>query len=391
MRQSDQSLYSFPFFLLCISFVLFGASFNMIIPELPAYLTSLGGGDFKGMIIALFTLTAGISRPFSGKLADTIGRVPVMAFGALVCIICSLLYPLLATISGFFILRLFHGFSTGFTPTAITAYAADLVAENRRGEAMGIVGISINLGSSIGPPVGSYLATTHSLDLMFYASSGLAFLSMLLVSQMQETLTNKQNFHPKLLKLKRGDIFDHKSIVPAIICGLLYLGFGAIVTITPDQCVYLGMHNKGAFFTSFTLCSILSRLVAGRLSDKYGRVVVIRISAVLLVVGYILFGVSDSPLWLLSASGMVGFSLGVGIPALFAWTIDRSEAASRGKAMATIYIGLEVAIGSGALLGAAIYDNYHGNFSTTFNIIAFFPLIALFFLWKEKDELATLD
>ena len=52
----------------------------MIIPELPAFLTSLGGEDYKGLIIALFTLTAGISRPFSGKLADTIGRVPIILF-----------------------------------------------------------------------------------------------------------------------------------------------------------------------------------------------------------------------------------------------------------------------------------------------------------------------
>ena len=59
----------------------------MIIPELPSYLSSLGGEDYKGFIIALFTLTAGISRPFSGKLADTIGRIPVIIVGAVVCII----------------------------------------------------------------------------------------------------------------------------------------------------------------------------------------------------------------------------------------------------------------------------------------------------------------
>ena len=152
----------------------------MIIPELPAYLTSLGGADYKGLIIALFTLTAGISRPFSGKLADTIGRVPIIIFGAVVCIICSLIYPVLTTLSGFFLLRLLHGFSTGFTPTAITAYVADIVSEKRRGEAMGIVGISINLGSSIGPSVGSYLAAYHSLELMFYTSSGVALLLSLI-------------------------------------------------------------------------------------------------------------------------------------------------------------------------------------------------------------------
>ncbi len=385
MQKKDQPLYTRSFLLLCISFALFGASFNMIIPELPAYLTSLGGAEYKGLIIALFTLTAGISRPFSGKLADTIGRVPIIVFGAIVCIICSLIYPILTTVSGFLFLRLLHGFSTGFTPTAITAYVADIVSEKRRGEAMGIMGISINLGSSIGPFVGSYIAASESLNLMFYTSSSIALLSMFLLLNLKETLKNKQAFHPRLLVLKRNEIFDKGSIIPAVVCGFIYLGFGAIITITPDQSVHLGMVNKGAFFTSFTLCSILSRLVAGRLSDIYGRVVAIRISAVMLAFAFVLLGMSASPTWLLASSGLVGFSLGVGIPALFAWTIDRSEVQNRGKAMATLYIGLEVAIGSGALLGAAIYDNNFANFSTTFNVIAIFPLIALLFLWKEKD------
>ena len=78
-----QKLYTPQFILLCFSYFFFAASFTMIIPELPAYLTSLGGEDYKGLIIGLFTLTAGISRPFSGKLTDTIGRVPVMIIGTL--------------------------------------------------------------------------------------------------------------------------------------------------------------------------------------------------------------------------------------------------------------------------------------------------------------------
>ena len=96
---------------------MFFMSFNMIIPELPDYLTSLGGEDYKGLFISLFTLAAGLSRPFSGKIADRVGRIPVMIFGSVVCIVCGLLYPVLTSIAGFLFLRFFHGFSTGFKPT----------------------------------------------------------------------------------------------------------------------------------------------------------------------------------------------------------------------------------------------------------------------------------
>ena len=71
-------LYTTPFLLLCLSHALFAGSFNMMIPELPNYLRSMGGAQYIGLIIALFTVTAGASRPFSGKLTDTIGRLPVI-------------------------------------------------------------------------------------------------------------------------------------------------------------------------------------------------------------------------------------------------------------------------------------------------------------------------
>ena len=53
MQHVSQSIYRSPFLLLCLS-LLFSASFNMLIPELPAYLSSLGGGEYKGLIIALY-------------------------------------------------------------------------------------------------------------------------------------------------------------------------------------------------------------------------------------------------------------------------------------------------------------------------------------------------
>src|SRR5262245_5511655 len=114
---TNVKIYTTQFWMVCVSAFLFFASFNMLIPELPAFLTKLGGAEYKGFIISLFTMTALASRPFSGKLADRIGRIPVMIFGSAVCLVCSLIYPVLSTVTGFFILRVVHGFSTGFTPT----------------------------------------------------------------------------------------------------------------------------------------------------------------------------------------------------------------------------------------------------------------------------------
>src|SRR6218665_2664021 len=108
MLTATKSFYSRQFVMLCLSSLFFASSFTMIIPELPAYLSSLGGAQYKGLIVSLFTLTAAVSRPFSGKFTDRLGRVPMMTVGSAVCLICAFLYPIFSSVFGFFFLRLMH-------------------------------------------------------------------------------------------------------------------------------------------------------------------------------------------------------------------------------------------------------------------------------------------
>jgi len=281
----------------------------MIIPELPAYLTSLGGADYKGLIISLFTLTAALSRPFSGKLTDTIGRRPVLIIGTLVCVICSLIYPFVSSVFAFLMLRLAHGFSTGFKPTANIAYVADIVPEHRRGEAMGVMGMAMNLGSSVASPMGSHISNIYSMDIMFYISSACALVSILILITMKETLVHPQPYSNKRLRMKWSDVFDDTAIAPAIITGLTYFTFGGLLTIVPDYTVHLGMTNKGLYMTTFMAMIVASRFIGGKLSDIYGRTIMIKFGAGLIIIGSILFGYSWSSTTLLLFSGVLGLSL----------------------------------------------------------------------------------
>jgi len=61
----------------------------------------------------------------------------------------------------------------------------------------------------------------------------------------------------------------------------------------------------------------------------------------------------------------------------------------RGRAMATVYIALEVGIGSGALLSAWLYGNDAANFPMAFFTSAAITLLAgvyLQFIYKEPEE-----
>jgi len=360
----------------------------MIIPELPDFLTSLGGEDYKGFIIALFTLSAGLSRPFSGKLTDTIGRVPVMVIGTIVCVVCSLMYPILTSVGGFLLLRFFHGFSTGFKPTAAVVFAADIIPSHRRGEGMGILGVSMNLGASMFPPIGSYLAMEYSMDFMFYFSSIIALVSIAMLYGLKETLENQQRFQWSTLKISKDEIIEPKAIPPAIVAIFIYFTFGVLLTITPDLAAHVGMKNKGLLFTSFTIFSILSRLVAGRVSDRMGRVVVIKFAVIAIALALVFHMWVVNPTTLLIAAGLLGFSIGIASPAVFAWAIDLSPENHLGRSMATVYIALEIGIGGGALLSAWIYDNDATNFPKAFLVAGLIVLLAgvyLQFLYRKKE------
>ncbi|TPG72303.1 MFS transporter [Hymenobacter nivis] len=357
--------YTAGFWLMCLSSFLFFASFNLLLPELPDHLTRLGGGQYKGFIIALFTLTAGLSRPFSGKLADTVGRIPVMVFGSLVCFICGFFYPFALTVTGFLGLRLLHGFSTGFKPTGTAAFIADIVPVARRGEAMGLLGVTGSLGMAAGPAFGSWVAEHYSLNTMFYCSSALALLSLLVQGTLTETLpqAQRQRFSFSLLKLNWSEVLEPQVFAPALTTLLCMFPYGAVLTVIPDQSRLLGLAGptKGLFYICFTLASLAVRLVAGKSSDTYGRVAVLRWSAGILAGGVALLVWAPSvPVFL---AGAVVFGLGTGLnsPTLYAWTIDLSHPERRGRGVATMYIALETGIGVGALLAGWVFDNQPGR------------------------------
>lgn len=384
-------IYNLQFGLVCLSSLLFSASFNMLIPELPSYLSSMGGAEYKGLIIALFTLTAGISRPFSGKLTDTLGRVPVMAIGSIVCFVCGFLYPVLGTVAGFLFLRLIHGFSTGFKPTATAAYVADIIPRDRWGEALGIHGLCFSTGMAIGPAIGSTITLYYSIDILFYVSSLFALLSIVILMNMKETLATKQRFTLSVFKLSRRDIFAVEVFPAAVVTFLSYLPYGIILTLIPDFSGHLGVANKGLFFMVFTLASLLIRFVAGKASDKYGRVNVIKTGLALMVSALCLTAYAHDFVGLMVGAGAIGVATGVLSPAVNAWTIDLSFAEHRGKAMATMYIALEAGIGLGALLAGWYYQDIIARIPQIIYISSAVVLSALFYMWFRKKTATETD
>ena len=355
----------------------------MVIPELPGYLRALGGEAYLGLIYSLFTFTAGISRPFSGKWADHIGRVPVMLTGALVSAFCGLLYPFVLGVFGFLALRFFHGFSTGFTPTGVTSYVADIIHPQKRGEAMGLIGLAGSLGMAAGPAAGSYFADSYGLNTMFYASSATGFVAYMLLFRAKETLANPKPFTISMFRIHKDEWIEKACLPPALVILLCTFSFGTMLTLVPDVSVYAGMKNKGLFFTIFTISSVAVRFSAGRISDRIGREKVLLLSTVLLATAMFVIGFSDTKAKLTIGAVLFGLAQGINSPTIFAWAIDLSNVKAVGKAMATVFMAMEAGIGLGALLSGSLYGGKTANFPILFGASALLCLAAsIYLLWR---------
>ena len=375
------------FLLVCVSSLLFSASFNMLIPELPSYLSSLGGAEYKGLIISLFTLTAAISRPFSGKLTDTVGRVPVMAIGSIVCFVCGILYPILTSVAGFLFLRLVHGFSTGFKPTATAAYVADIIPHERWGEGLGIHSLFFSTGLALGPAIGSAITSHFSIRVLFYVSSVLALLSILIIVNVKETIKKKQKFNLDAVWVRKADVFEASVLPAAVTMFVSCIPFGVILTLIPDWSQNLGVTNKGMFFMVLTLSSLLIRFVAGRVSDLRGRIPVVLFGLVSLAISMVGIGYSQTPFALMVSATLYGISAGTVSPAIMAWTVDLCGEFQRGRGFATMYVAMEVGIGIGALLSGFAYANQLRNIPWIMYICGLIVMLSVIYVLRHQKKI----
>jgi MFS family permease len=369
--------------------LLFTTSYNIVIPEMNAFLTDLGSPGLKGLIIALFTISAGFTRPFSGKLSDIIGRKKVMLIGLLISVVVCSLYTFAFAAWFLLLLRFLHGFSVGFYPTGATALITDILPEDKRGFGMGLWGTFISIGMGLGQGLSSFIVETGNRDALFFTAALFTALSYILFFNVKETLAKTHQFQLSHLRINSDEIIEPNVIPVAIVMFLSAMCSGIILVLSPDISDHLHIGNKGAFFIFYVMATILIRLVTGKVSDTYGRRETLAVGMVILCISMVLIGMSQSETWYYIASIVFGIATGIISPTIFAWTADLSPPDRRGRGTGTMFIALEFGVLSGALSTNLWYQN---NLASIWNVFLFGAGMALicviYLLWHIKTKKA---
>lgn len=362
-------------------------SFNLILPELNDYITMMGGENQKGLIILLFSVAALLVRPFSGKLADTIGRKKVMIFGIAMSVIALLIYPSVEVVFYFLLLRFMHGTGAGFFPTAATALVTDVLPVEKRGAGMGVWGVFISIGFGTGQFIASTITLSFGLTALFLIASAFGLISLILICFIKETLPNPVKFRLSLLSIRLNDVFEPTVIPASIVMLLSVTSSGIIFVLTPEMSVFFGEPNKGWFFGFYVLSTIFVRLFASSLSDRIGRRKTLLIGISIMLISIVLLALSTEIVMFTVAAIVFGIATGINSPTLFAWTADLSPEHRRGVGAGTLFIALELGImlGSGSTL--FIYDNNIESIPFVFSFgIALLAICILYLIWHLRNR-----
>jgi MFS family permease len=358
----------------------FMTGFNLIMPELNNFITNLGGEKQKGLIILLFSVSAGLSRPFSGKIADIVGRKWVMYAGIICSFVICLSYSFVDSILFFLLLRFLHGFSAGFAPTGATALLTDVIPDNARGTAMGIWGTFISLGIGVGQSLGSWIYQLFGFDVLFMSAAFITCISFVMVSIAKESLQVQQKMSLQHLKITWKDVFEPNVLPAALVMFLTAICSGIIFVVTPDISGMLHIENKGFFFGFYVISTIVIRLLTSSVSDRIGRPQTLIIGVSILITSMILIATVDSKVSYIVAAIVFGFATGMSSPTLFAWTADLSHKDRRGVGAGTMFLALEFGIIAGSVITLLVYDNSPTGVYRAFLIGACSALLALIFL-----------
>jgi MFS family permease len=253
---------------------------------------------------------------------------------------------------------------------------ADIIPSNKRGEAMGYIGFFSTLGMALGPYIGSEISLRFHQNYTFYTSSFFAFLSVFFLLFQKESLKETRKFNFSFLQFRISEFFEKVVLFPAIIYMFYSASFGIFLTFIPDYSFYLGFENKGIFFIIFTLATMSIRLFAAKISDRIGRLPVLKYSMPILFISFLSFAIFQNKEIFILASILYGIAAGFISPTLFAWTVDRADESKRGSALATLFIAMEIGIGYGALFSGILNNFFYHQYQLIFSLCTITAIIA---------------
>jgi predicted MFS family arabinose efflux permease len=228
-------------------------------------------------LVSSYTFSAGIMGFLGAFVLDRFDRKKVLqviyigfTLGTFACAFAPSYYWLMAA-------RILTGAFGGILSATSLAIVGDLIPEQRRASAMGIVMTAFSLAGVLGVPIGLYLASHWSWHAPFIGLGTTALiifvLIQLVVPSMRIHLSSERKKESPLQILR--NVTGNKNLMFAL-CTMTFLMLGqftVIPFISPYMVSNVGFAEEQLPYIYFLggLCTIFTVPLVGKLADKRGK------------------------------------------------------------------------------------------------------------------------
>jgi arylsulfatase A-like enzyme/MFS family permease len=319
-----------------------------VLPVLPRYVRGpLDSGDLAvGFVIGAFAFTALASRPVAGRIADTRGRRPVVVAGALLASAAGGLYFLPGGLPSLLLARLVLGAGEGAVFTAGATWVVDLAPEGRRGRVIGLYGLAVWGGLSLGPPIGDALLRASSFDAVWAFTAISPLIGALVALQLPDP------FRPDSPRA-RHPFIARESIGPGAALSLATVGYAAMASFIVLDLDAQGAGHGAIAFTAFAVTVVFTRLAGGDLPDRVGPLRCAAVAAAVEAAGLTMIAVANGLALALCGAVAMGAAFALLYPSLSLVVVNRVPEERRGSAIGTFTAFFDLGVGLGAPLAGA--------------------------------------
>jgi MFS family permease len=320
-----------------------------VLPVLPRYIHGpLDSGDVAvGIVIGAYAITGLLLRPVAGRLADTRGRKPLVLAGAVLVAIGGLLYLPSLGVAGLVVARMVLGAGEGTVYTAGSAWIVDLAPDARRGRVLGLYGLAVWGGLSLGPLVGEVLFDLGGYTTVWIFSAVVPVVGALIA------VTARDPFVP-LDRAEPHPLIAPEAVGPGFAIALASVGYAAVATFIVLHLEARGISQGATVFAAFAAMIVIARLILGHLPDRVGAAPVAIAATLGEAAGLGLIAVAQSLPVALAGGMLMGGAFSLLNPSLMLIALGRVSEQARGAAMGTYTAFFDLGVGLGAPLAGLV-------------------------------------
>ena len=335
-----------------------------VLPALPRYVRGpVGAGDVAvGVVVGCFAFAAIVGRPIGGRLADARGRRAIVVVGLVIAGLAGFLYLLPLGVPGLVLARLVLGVGDGWVFTAGATWIVDLAPASRRGQAIGLFGLAIWGGLTVGPLCGELLLSVGSYEAVWLFAAVTPLLGALVASRVPEVHV------PPPPAAERGPLVPRAVVLPGVALALANVGYGTMAGFVVLHLDQAGVGHGATVFTAFAASVVFARLLLGSLPDRLGAGRTALGAGVAEALGLLVVALASSFAVALAGAVVMGIGFSLLFPSLAVLAVDRMDPERRGTALGAFTAFFDAGVGLGAPLAGLIASG--SDYAASFTVAA---------------------